>query len=181
MSRCPFETLGVEPRFDLDIRALEQNHRALSRTLHPDRHTAGTGTERRLALSHAIDVNDALRVLKDPVRRAEALFARLGVAVGEGREPQPSQALLLEMMESREELADAARRRDLPSIRRLAADNGRRRDAALATLAAAFEARSKEALDRAIATLGELRYAKRFAEEAAAFEEALEDATSSPA
>jgi molecular chaperone HscB len=178
MSRCPFETLGVEPRFDLDLRALEQNHRALSRTLHPDRHAAGTGTERRLALSHAIDVNDALRVLKDPVRRAEALFARLGVAVGDGREPKPSQALLLEMMEAREELADAARLRDLATIRRLAADIARRRDAVLATLTAAFEARSKESLECAIPALGELRYAQRFAEEAAAFEEALEDAPS---
>jgi molecular chaperone HscB len=178
MSRCPFETLGVEPRFDLDLRALEQNHRALSRTLHPDRHTGGTATERRLALSHAIDVNDALRVLKDPVRRAEALFARLGVAVGDGREPQPSQALLLEMMEAREELADAARRKDLATIRRLASEIARRRDAALAALSAAFEERSPESLEQAIPALGELRYAKRFAEEAAGFEEALEDASS---
>jgi molecular chaperone HscB len=178
MSRCPFETLGVEPRFDLDLRALEQNHRALSRTLHPDRHTGGTGTERRLALSHAIDVNDALRVLKDPVRRAEALFARLGVAVGDGREPKPSQALLLEMMEAREELSDAARSGDITTVRRLAAEVARKRDAALAVLSAAFEARSPEALERAVPALGELRYAKRFAEEAAAFEEALEDAPS---
>jgi hypothetical protein len=82
------------------------------------------------------------------------------------------------MMEAREELADAARLRDLATIRRLAADIARRRDAVLATLTAAFEARSKESLECAIPALGELRYAQRFAEEAAAFEEALEDAPS---
>ncbi len=35
----PFATLGIEPRFDLDVRAVEARHRELSRTLHPDRYS----------------------------------------------------------------------------------------------------------------------------------------------
>src|SRR5690242_13592019 len=109
----PFATLGVEARFDLDPRALERRHRDLSRALHPDRYTGAGSAERRIALSRAIDVNEAFRALKDPIRRAEALIRRAGVAVGETAEPRPPPALLMEMMEAREELSEAARARDL--------------------------------------------------------------------
>ncbi len=70
MSADPFDTLGVEPRFDLDLAALERRHRDLSRALHPDRYAGAPAAERRLALGRAIDANEALRVLKDPIRRA---------------------------------------------------------------------------------------------------------------
>lgn len=33
----PFEMLGVERRFDLDLKVLEKTHRELSRALHPDK------------------------------------------------------------------------------------------------------------------------------------------------
>src|SRR5271166_4326604 len=107
----PFETLGVEPGFSLDLAAVEQRHRDLSKALHPDRYTGAPAAERRMALSRAIDVNEALRVLKDPVRRAEALLRRSGVLVGEIHEPKPPSSLLMEMMELREELSEAARAR----------------------------------------------------------------------
>ena len=91
----PFDTLGVEPRFDLDSSALEQRHRDLSRALHPDRYTGAPAAERRLSLGRAIDVNEAFRVLKDPIRRAEALLRRAGVPVGEISEPRPPPDLLM--------------------------------------------------------------------------------------
>ncbi len=40
-----------------------------------------------MALGRAIEVNEAFRILKDPVRRAEALLALHGVQSGEGKEP----------------------------------------------------------------------------------------------
>src|SRR3954469_17524249 len=105
----PFETLGVEPRFDLDLRAVEQRHRDLSKALHPDRYAGAPATERRLSLSRAIDVNEAFRVLRDPIRRAEALVRRAGVAVGETAEHKASPDLLLEIIEAREALSEARR------------------------------------------------------------------------
>src|SRR6516225_6451682 len=116
----PFETLGVEARFDLDLAALSQHHRDLSKALHPDRYSGAGAAERRLSLGRAIDVNEAFRVLKDPIRRAEALLRRAGVPVGETSEPKPPPALLMEMMEAREELAGAARAKDLAAVARLA-------------------------------------------------------------
>src|SRR5205814_616230 len=115
----PFETLGVDARFDLDLRAVEQRHRDLSRALHPDRYSGAPAAERRLSLSRAIDVNEAWRIVKDPIKRAEALARRAGVAVGETSEPKPAASLLMEMMEVREELADAARAKDAARIAQL--------------------------------------------------------------
>ena len=171
----PFETLGVEPRFDLDLRALEQRHRDLSKALHPDRYTGAPAAERRLSLGRAIDVNEAFRVVRDPIRRAEALLRRSGVAVGETAEPAAPPALLMEMMEAREELADVARAKDLAGVLRLGAGMSARQSATIERLARAFDAAAKEPgkINGALPILGELRYVRRFLDEVSALEEEL--------
>lgn len=167
----PFETLGVEPSFELDLGALEKRHRELSRALHPDRYVGRPPAERRQALGRAIEVNEAWRQLRDPIRRAEALLARSGVAVGEGAEPKADPELLMEMMEQREALADARRARDQAALERLA-DGIRQREArVLGKLGAGFK--SHAAGDDLLRQLGELRYYRRFLDEAAAIEDEL--------
>ena len=168
----PFQTLGVEPRFDIDPDKLAERHRDLSRALHPDRYASSPAAERRLALGRAIEVNDAYRVLKDPVRRAEAILRRAGVPVGETAEPKPSQALLMDMMERREELADARRAKDLQAVHKLAeAVRDRERDV-LSLLGQTLSAEG-DAVAQALPHLGELRYLRRFLEEVSAIEEDL--------
>src|SRR5688572_21024439 len=95
----PFLILGVEPRFDVALAEVEARHRELSRTLHPDRYVGRPSAERRVALSKAIEVNEALRVLRDPARRAEALLARRGVELPEGEEAKPSEDFLMDVLE----------------------------------------------------------------------------------
>ena len=168
----PFDTLGVEPRFDLDPDKLAERHRDLSRALHPDRYAGAPAAERRLALGKAIEVNDAYRVLKDPVRRAEALLRRAGVPVGETMEPKPSQALLMDMMERREELADARRAKDLQAVHKMATAVRDRERAVLDLLGRTLSA-GKDAVAQALPHLGELRYLRRFLDEVSAIEEDL--------
>jgi molecular chaperone HscB len=173
----PFDTLGVEPRFDLDLRTLEQRHRDLSRALHPDRYAGAPAAERRLALGRAIEANDALRVLRDPIRRAEALLQRAGLTRGEEDEKKASPALLMEMMESREELADAAKGRDPARITRLGEAMRAREQATLTAIQGAFAAAGDdpEQLKGVLALLSELRYIRRFLDEVSAIEEELAD------
>ncbi len=166
----PFSILGVEARFDLELAELEKRHRELSKALHPDRYASAPAAERRMALSRAIEVNEALRALKDPVRRAEALARRSGMPVGEGKEPQPSPALLMEMMEAREELATAGAKKDRAKLGSLHAIMKRREAAIVGRLATAFAETTAEVLP----LLGELRYVRRFLDEVAALEEAAE-------
>lgn len=171
----PFETLGVDARFDLDPRALEQRHRDLSRALHPDRYAGAPAAERRMSLSRAVDVNEAFRALRDPIRRAEALLRKAGALAAEGAEPKASPALLMEMMEVREELAEARKAKDLVRVGKLAEGMRAREQAVLAQIGRAFEAAAGE-LEKSKAilpALGELRYLRRFLDEVSAIEEDL--------
>jgi molecular chaperone HscB len=169
----PFATLGVEARFDLAPSDLERRHRELSRAVHPDRHAAGPTSLRRVALSRAIELNEAYRLLKDPIRRAQKLLELRGVSVAEGQEPKPSGALLMEMMEAREALSEAGHAKDLAAVERLATQMRAREAALLARLAEALDSSDDAGNGRALSLLGELRYTRRFLDEVAAFEEML--------
>jgi molecular chaperone HscB len=176
----PFDTLGLPPRFDLDPSALERRHLELSKALHPDRYASTPAAERRLALGKAIEVNDAFRALRDPIRRADVLLARLGAKVDDRNQPKASPALLMEMMETREELSDAHRKRDRAAIERLAVGMRARREAVLEGLVVAFRDAEGDAekLEGVARTLGELRYIHRFLDEASAIEEELAESGS---
>jgi molecular chaperone HscB len=173
----PFDTLGIEPRFDLDPDALAERHRALAAALHPDRYGGRPAGERRLALERAVEVNAAWRALSDPVRRAAALLERAGIAMGERSEPPPAPELLMEMMEAREALAEARRAADAGAVARLAARMRSREEAVVARLEAGFRtaAGDRDQLSALVRVVGELRYVRRFFEEIDAFEEALLD------
>lgn len=173
MTPDPFQTLGVDARFDLDLAALEKRHRELSRALHPDRHAGKSAAERRQALGKAIEVNEAWRTLRDPLARAEALLRRAGVHVTEGEEPKPDPDLLMDMMEKREALAEVRQNRDERALASLRSEIEARQEAALVRLSQLFS--GDVAADRgpALTLLGELRYLRRFLDEAGAIEDEL--------
>ena len=86
----PFATLGIARAFDVDLAAVEKTHRELSRALHPDRYVgAPARASARAALAKAVEVNEAWRVVRDPIRRAEALLALAGVAVASDERARP--------------------------------------------------------------------------------------------
>ncbi len=194
----PFELFSIPPAFELDLPALEAQHRELSRVLHPDRYVGSPAGERRQALGRAIEVNEAWRTLKAPIARAEALCELLGVGHGETKEPPADPSLLMEMMEQREALSDARRAKDLAAVEQLATNIAARQKEVQAALSEAFApllaARSSAAASSAPADsaspatsasppaqhtallrkLGELRYYRRFLDEANAILDEIE-------
>jgi molecular chaperone HscB len=168
MQMNPFEVLGLPRRFDLDLKTAEKAHRDLSKALHPDRYASAGASERRDALNKAADVNEAWRIIRDPVRRAEALFALAGVPVGDGKEPKPGPDFLMDVLDKREALADAKAARDLEKVRKLQSEMRSREESIERALAAAatFDV-------SLLAKLGEMRFYRRFEEEASAIEEEL--------
>jgi molecular chaperone HscB len=166
----PFATLGVPRDFDVDLAVVEKTHRELSRALHPDRFVGAGASERRAALGKAVEVNEAWRVVRDPIRRAEALLKLAGVAVGEGNEPKADPEFLMEMLELREALAEARQARDLPSVRRMAQVIESRAAAVERQLAEGFAQGDPAPL---VARVGELRFFRRFLEEVSAIEDEL--------
>jgi molecular chaperone HscB len=166
----PFATLGIPRTFDVDLPAAEKTHRDLSRALHPDRYVGAGASERRAALAKAVEVNEAWRIVRDPVRRAEALLELSGVAVGENREPAPDPEFLANMLEQRDALAEARGARDLQAVRRLAHEiRGRLHDAE-SELSRGF---ARGAARPLLGLLGEVRFYRRFLDEVSAIEDEL--------
>jgi molecular chaperone HscB len=169
-----FQVLGVERRFAQDMAALERRYKDLTRILHPDRFARADPRARRASLARTVQLNDAWRTIKDPVRRAEYLLKLAGLEVGgeEGttrtdrqgdrqRVPVP-QALLLEVMELREALAEA--RASAPArVCAMVTDVRGRRERAMSQAAAALEAGDPDAAAPALVSV---RYYDRFLDEA---------------
>ncbi len=166
----PFATLGIARSFDVDLAAVERTHRELSRALHPDRFVGAPASERRAALGKAVEVNEAWRVVRDPIRRAEALLALAGVAVGEDREPKAEPEFLMEMLEQREALADARAAKDLVRVRDMAKGIEARARSVERELGQGFARGEAASL---VGKLGELRFYRRFLEEVSAIEDDL--------
>lgn len=176
----PFTTLGLPRRFALDLKSAEARHLELSRALHPDKHVTATPTERRAALSRAVEVNEAWRAIRDPIKRAEALLKLSGLdgEIGETREPKPSGAFLMEVLEARERLEDAKASRDAAAVAAVADEAEAQAADAERALAAAIDpvlenGGGNDALRAAVPLLGRLRYAARFLEEARRAEDEL--------
>jgi molecular chaperone HscB len=166
----PFSVFGIEPRYDVDLKELEKTHRDLSRAVHPDR--AVTASAKSDSIERAMQVNEAWRVIKDPVKRAEALFAIHGIAVGETNEPKPGPDFLMDMLEQREALSEARAAKDATRVHALATVIRNKQERASAALTKAFAGESR-AIQSALPLLGELRFYRRFMEEVSAIEDEL--------
>jgi molecular chaperone HscB len=174
----PFEMLGVDRRYDLDLAALEKRHRELSRALHPDKYAQAGKSERRAVLEKAASVNEAWRTVRDPIKRAEALFALAGILVGDDHEPRSSPAFLMEVLEQREALSDARAAKDLEKVRAIGSAMQRRAAETEKKLADGFASAGinlgsadRDAVEPLVPLLGELRFYRRFLDEVSAIEE----------
>lgn len=164
-----FELLGLPPRFDVDPAELERAFFERSREVHPDRFATAPANERVAALSRSRALNDAYQVLRREVSRAEYLLAREGVTIGDNERIDP--ALVMDLLEEREVLAEARQAGELREVERLqAAMRQRRRDALgrvktlYAGLAAGGEDRART-LAQIKQQLILLRYIDRYLEE----------------
>jgi molecular chaperone HscB len=173
----PFSLFGLAPSFDLDIDQIEGRWRELSKAVHPDRHAAGTSADRRQALSKAMDLNAAFRVLKDPIRRAEAVLAAV-VGTRGAEEPAAPMELLMQMMQLRGDLASARAAGDAAAIAASVDEVRALQTASLATTSRLLAALTGEPSSDPLAAqqeIGKLRYYRRFLEEAEAILDDLAD------
>src|SRR5258708_40061289 len=86
---------------------MEQKFLQLSWKLHPDNFVNGSESERELSLKRSSELNDAYRVLRDPVARVEYLLGIEGERVeGEKKQQAPREVLeeVFELNESLDEL-----------------------------------------------------------------------------
>jgi molecular chaperone HscB len=166
----PFATLGIARTFDIDVGALEKSHRKLSRAVHPDRHMAAGASEKRDALARAMEVNEAWRIVRDPIRRAEALLSLSGLRITEGREPKLGTEFLMWMLDQREALDEARRAHDLGAIRALGGTIRTRAAQVERDLSVGLARGPSESM---MGKIGELRFYRRFLDEVSALEDEI--------
>lgn len=99
-----FELLGLTPTFDVDEQTLRQKYLQVSRGVHPDRH--GKEPDPAASLRAAAQLNEANRILRDPVLRAEYLLELHG-GKSAAEDKSVPQEVLNETLLLRDELEEA--------------------------------------------------------------------------
>ena len=158
-----FAMLGLPQGFDLDPAQVDERFRALSRKLHPDRFARASAQERRFSLEQTTLLNDANRVLKDPVRRAEHLLELHGVKIAGDRDLKMAPAFLEQAMEDREKLMEAKLEGGPQAVEKLAQGVRAKRDQTLAEVRALVT--SGGDLAKAAELLARMRYYSRYLDE----------------
>jgi molecular chaperone HscB len=156
----PFALLGLAPAFDVDLAALERAFFERSKVAHPDRVAGASAAERVVALSRSRALNDAYQLIRKPVPRAEYLLARAGVTIGDNERLDP--AFLMEILELREELAEARAAGNTARVGALQGTMQARRAEALAALPGLFAAGDFPTIKQRLIVL---RYIHRYLEE----------------
>jgi molecular chaperone HscB len=163
-----FEIFGLNPTVDLDVGALDAKYRELSLKHHPDR--SGNRLE---AVAVTAALNDAVRVLRDPVRRAFYVLKLKGVDLeredGPAKQSMPVD-FLEDILERREQLDGAKQARDAKRVRALAAEVEALSGTAFTSAQSALRLGDVQA---ATAAMAKVRYFARFLEEVEAIEEAV--------
>ena len=175
-----FAVLGLPRKFEVDLGAAEAAYKDLSRQLHPDRFAKADPRARKAALARTVEINDAWRTVKDPLRRAEYLLELAGYALGGGekssrmsktREVSAPPTFLIEILELRDELAEAQRAGDAVKVAFMSEEMRGRAAAAMKTIGTSIDRGTPEGFDEAARALMSLRYYQRFLEEVTAHEE----------
>ncbi|MBS0609541.1 MAG: Fe-S protein assembly co-chaperone HscB [Proteobacteria bacterium] len=111
-----FELFGLPRRFAQDRAALDARWKDLQREAHPDRFAAQGAAAQRVAMQWSVRINEAYQRLKDPLKRAAYLCELHGAPIrAEDNTAMPA-AFLMQQIEWREALDEAASSADLDAL-----------------------------------------------------------------
>jgi molecular chaperone HscB len=99
-----FQMFGIPRKLGFETDALEQKFLQLSWKLHPDNFVNAPAAEREVSLQRSSELNDAYRVLRDPLSRFEYLLAIEGQRKEGEKKQQAPPELLEEVFELNESL-----------------------------------------------------------------------------
>ena len=169
----PFALFDLPVAFQVDSALLNERYLALQKSLHPDNFSAASAQEQRLAIQKSAEINDALRILKDPITRADSIIA---INTGETENPEEKSSkdigFLMQQMEWRETLENIENRKDTDELTAFAQEINQIRHAILSELSTALDAQH---WDIARAITDKLRFIKKLQAEIERVEETLLD------
>ena len=155
-----FALFGLPERFAIDADALDRAYRALQSRVHPDRFASASAAERRVALQWSTRANEAYRALREPLSRAIYLCTLRGDDPSAETSTTMPSDFLMQQLEWRETLDDAA---DTPALDALDRELAERRAAMIVNVSAALDDQRDDA--RAVALVRQWMFVERFAED----------------
>ena len=169
----PFALFDLPVAFQVDSALLNERYLALQKSLHPDNFSAASAQEQRLAIQKSAEINDALRILKDPITRADSIIA---INTGETENPEEKSNndidFLMQQMEWRETLENIENRKDTDELTAFTKEIDQIRYAILSELSTAL---TEQQWDIARAITDKLRFIKKLQTEIERVEETLLD------
>src|SRR3984885_14273648 len=111
-----FDLFDLPAQFALDAAALDHAYRTVQAQVHPDRFAAAGDAQRRIAMQWATRTNEAYQTLRDPLERPRYMLARRGVDVVAENNTAMEPAFLMQQMEWRESIEDAAAAKNLGAL-----------------------------------------------------------------
>lgn len=131
-----FTLLGLPRRFAQDRALVDTRWRELQAQVHPDRFAAEGAASQRIAMQWAVRVNEAYQRMKDPLKRAAYLCELNGAPIHSESNTAMPPGFLMQQMEWRESLDEAA---SLSDVEALADKVATHRKQALAQLQTALD------------------------------------------
>lgn len=169
----PFALFDLPVAFQVDSALLNERYLALQKSLHPDNFSAASAQEQRLAMQKSAEINDALRILKDPIARADSIIA---LNTGEQENPEEKSnndiGFLMQQMEWRETLENIENRKDTDELTAFTKEIDQIRHAILSELSTTL---TEQQWDIARAITDKLRFIKKLQAEIERVEETLLD------
>jgi len=172
IAQSHFELFGLPARFAINAEALDAAYHRVQGQVHPDRFASGSDAQRRVALQWATRANEAYRTLREPVRRAQYLCSLRGVDVGGETDTAMPKEFLIEQMQWREALDDAAHAHDPVQLERLRSQLIAQRSALLGEIQSLFDASGD--VGACAAAVRKLMFLEKFGEDVARAFDTLE-------
>lgn len=167
----PFEIFDLPVDFKLDTQVLNARYLELQKTLHPDNFASSSAAEQRIAMQKSTEVNDALKTLKDPILRAEAIVA-LNTGEQQDLEQKSTQdvAFLMQQLQWREQLEELENQKDESGISAFAKEIKQETQQLLTALSDSLQAQQWA---QAAQLCDKLRFTRKLTEEIDRVEERL--------
>lgn len=109
----PFQIFDLPVDFQLDEKVLNARYLKLQKALHPDNFVSSSALDQRIAMQKSTEVNDALKTLKDPILRAEAIIAlNTGEQLDLEQKSTQDVAFLMQQLQWREQLEEVESQQD---------------------------------------------------------------------
>ncbi len=115
-----FTLFRLPENYAIDTATLEQTYRALAAQFHPDKFAAASSFEQKQAMMMTATLNEAYRVLQNPLDRAAYLLKKQGIDADAPEHTQFAPEFLMQQMEWRETFMDAKMNNDSAALNQLA-------------------------------------------------------------